>query len=373
MFMRILTVTLLLACNNLQANDLNKTLEKKIDAIVADKVSKDTPGCSIGLMNNQELLVAKSYGMANLEQNTKLSSKSIHRLASVSKQFTAFSVLLLADEGKINLDDDIRTHLPDLHDYGTKVTINTMLGHASGMGDYRDLDKLLPTPLKSVAGGKFRLGDEDYLTINEYYDVIKTLPLVQPPNHAQRYSNFAFFLLSILVEKVSGETLREYSDRRIFKPLGMNNTFFADNLWEIVPNRASGYANMGEGKYINHMTNIFAVGDGGLHTNIEDMALWNAHFYKPTLGKNPKQLMKLMNTPNTNLGNNEDAEYFYANGQYTKRGSYEHSGGWLGTATFYTRRTTEKTSVAVFCNVGGFDAHIIGFEILDMAKELLAD
>jgi len=369
--MRILTVVLLLACSNLQANELNKALEKKIDAVIADYVTDDTPGCSIGLMNNKELLFAKSYGMANLEQNTKLSSKSIHRLASVSKQFTAFSVLLLADEGKIDLDDDIRTHLPDLHDYGTKVTINSMLGHASGMADYRDLDKLLPTPLKSVAGGKFRLGDEDYLTINEYYDVIKTLPLVQPPNHAQRYSNFAYFLLSMLVEKVSGETLRQYSDKRIFKPLGMNNTFYADNLWEIVPNRASGYANIGEGKYINRMTNIFAVGDGGLHTNIEDMALWNAHFYKPTLGKDPQQLMKLMITPNTSLGYDEDADYFYANGQYTNSNSYDHSGGWLGTSTFYIRRPAEKTSVAVFCNIGAFDAPTIGFEIIDMAKELL--
>ena len=175
----------------------------------------------------------------------------------------------------------------------------------------------------------------------------------------------------MLVERVSGETLREYSKRRIFKPLGMNNTFFADNLWEIVPNRASGYARRGEGKYINRMTNIFVVGDGGLHTNIEDMAIWNAHFYKPTLGKNPQALMKFMNTPNTDLGNEEDAEYFYANGQYTKRGSYEHSGGWLGTSTFYTRRPYENTSVAVFCNVGGFDAHVIGFDILDMAHELL--
>lgn len=373
MHFRTFSVALIMACSSLQANEIHKTIEKKIDAIVSDKIAKYTPGCSIGLMNDQKLIVAKGYGMANLEQNTVLTSQSVHRLASVSKQFTAFSVLLLADEGKINLDDDIRTHLPDLYDYGTKVTINSMLGHASGMGDYNDLDKLLATPLKSVAGGKFRLGDEDYLTIKEYYNVIKSLPLVQPPNQAQRYSNFDYFLLSMLVEKVSGESLREYSDRRIFKPLGMKNTFFADDLWEIVPNRASGYANLGEGNYINRMTNIFAVGDGGLHTNIEDMALWDAHFYKPTLGKKPQELMKLMNTPNTNLGNEEDAEYYYANGQYTKRGSYEHSGGWLGTSTFFTRRPDEKISVAVFCNVGAFDAHIIGFEILDMANELLAD
>ena len=184
MFQKTLITTLLLTSISLQASEISEsvkqTIENKIDAMVAEQITDDTPGCSIGLMNKQELIFTKSYGLANLEQNTKLTSQSIHRIASVSKQFTAFAVLLLADEGKISLDDDIRTHLPDLYDYKTKVTINAMLGHASGMGDYRDLDKLLPTPLKSVAGGKFRLGDEDYLTINEYYDVIKSLPLVQP-------------------------------------------------------------------------------------------------------------------------------------------------------------------------------------------------
>jgi CubicO group peptidase (beta-lactamase class C family) len=373
MYLRTFIVALITACSGLQANEIHKTIEKKIDIIVSDRIAKDTPGCSIGLMKDQKLIVAKGYGMANLEQNTVLTSQSIHRLASVSKQFTAFSVLLLADEGKINLNDDIRTHLPDLYDYGTKVTINSMLGHASGMGDYNDLDKLLATPLKSVAGGKFRLGDEDYLTINEYYDVIKSLPLVQPPIQAQRYSNFAYFLLSMLVEKVSGESLREYSDRRIFKPLGMNNTFFADDLWEIVPNRASGYAHIGEGNYINRMTNIFAVGDGGLHTNIEDMALWDAHFNQPVLGRNPQKLMMLMNTPNTSLGYDEDETYKYANGQYTNGSTYDHSGGWLGTSTFYMRKPNEKISVAVFCNVGAFDSAIVGMEILDMAHEYLAD
>jgi len=369
---RMTLIILLIAFHTgVQARDHEGKLSKRVDSIFSESINSNTPGCSVGLMKDHDLIFAKGYGLANLEQNTALSSQSIHRIASVSKQFTAFSVLLLAEEGKISLEDDIRVYLKDLHDYGTKITINSMLGHVSGMGDYRDLKALLEQPLKSVAGGPFRLGDEDYLTIDEYYDVIKTLPLVQQPNTSQRYSNFAYFLLSMLVEKVSGETLRQYAEKHIFKPLGMNNTFFADDLWEIVPNRASGYADMGNGKYINRMTNIFVVGDGGLHTSIDDMAIWDENFYEPKLGKDPEKLIAQMNRPNSNLGYDEDEAWKYANGQYTDGKSFEHWGGWLGTSTAYIRRPLEKTSVAVLCNIGGFDASKFAFEILDIANEVL--
>ena len=178
MIFRSVVVTMFVLFNShLQANEVNDNFEKRVDNIFQDKFPADSPGCSVGVFKDQSILFEKSYGLANLEHNVPLSAKSVHRLASVSKQFTAFSVLLLADEGKIDLEDDIRIYLPDLHDYGTKVSINSMLGHFSGMADYRDFEKLLPKPLLSSAGGPFRLGNQDYLTNNEYYDVIKTLPL----------------------------------------------------------------------------------------------------------------------------------------------------------------------------------------------------
>ena len=118
------------------------------------------------------------------------------------------------------------------------------------------------------------------------------------------------------------------------------------------------------------MTNNFTVGDGGLHTSIEDMALWDTHFYTPKLGRTPRKLMNQMNTPNSQHGNDEDARYKYANGQYTEGTVFEHSGGWLGTATAYLRRPNDKISVAIFCNLEGADSMTFAYEIAEIAKEI---
>lgn len=338
------------------AND--NEFNKKIDSIFANQFEPDSPGCSVGVIKDNQLVFAKGYGLANLEHNIPLSADSVFRMASVSKQFTATAVLLLADEGLIDLQEDIRTYLPELADYGSKVTVNAMLGHFAGMGDYDMVGDSYEgkakgefSNLKSAAGGEFRLGNEDYLSIDEFYQVVKKLPLRRKPDTQMEYSNFAYFLLSMLVEERSGMTLREYSEKNIFKPLGMKVTFFSDDANEIVKNRASGYAPLKSGGYETNMTNLFWVGDGGLHTSINEMLLWDEQFYSPKLGKNPQEFLKRMLTPNSThqLGGK-----LYANGQFVKSmdkiTKYSHSGGWLGTSTYYARIPEEKLSVAVLCN-----------------------
>ncbi len=331
---------------------------ERVETVFANQFSVNSPGCSVGVIHNNELIFAKAYGMANLEHNIPLSTDSVFRIASVSKQFTATAVLLLADEGLIDLNEDIRTYLPELADYGSKVTVNAMLGHFAGMGDYDMVGDSYEgkadgkyTDLKSAAGGEFRLGNEDYLSIDEFYQIVKTLPLRRKPNTQMEYSNFAYFLLSMLVEKRSGMTLREYAQKNIFKPLGMHNTFFSDDANEIVKNRASGYAPLKTGGYETNMTNLFWVGDGGLHTSIRELQRWDQQFYTPKLGKKPKEFLKKMLTPNSN---HKLAGMLYANGQFIKKTDeftqYLHSGGWLGTSTFYGRIPEQKLSVAILCN-----------------------
>ena len=334
-----------------QAQTPNKS---QIDKVFSD-IEAQNPGCSVGVIKNGKLIHKAGYGMANMELNVPLDGSHVHRIASVSKQFTGFAVVLLADEGKIDLNADIRTYLPELRDYKAPVTINAMLGHYSGMGDYDFVDAKLDQAsyqLKSTMGGEFRLGNEDYLTIQEFYDYVKTVPLRNQPNEDFRYSNYAYFLLSMLVERVSGESLREYSEKRIFKPLGMTSTFFSDEPTEIVKNRADGYSKNKAGKYFTNMTNLFWVGDGGLHTTIEDMAKWDAYFYKPTLGKNPQQLLNTFMRPNSTEITAEGR--YYANGQFiTEKDGVEiihHSGGWLGTITNYERIPEKQYASIVFCN-----------------------
>lgn len=346
-------------------------LSRDIDAIFAH-IAADGPGCSVGVAKDGQWILKTGYGLANMELNVPLDGSHVHRMGSVSKQFTALSVLLLADEGKIDLDADIRNYLPKLKPYKAKVTINAMLGHVAGMGDYDLVAGSYEGPkaenaidLKSAAGGEFRLGNEDYLSIDEFYAVVTQVPLAQAPDQGFLYSNLAYFLLSILVEEVSGETLRAYAHRRIFEPLGMHNTFFSDDPVEIVVNRADGYKKNEAGEYVIDMTNLFWVGDGGLHTNLDDLLIWDTYFYAPTLGTDPKQLLALMNTANSP---HDDEGRLYANGQFvsTQQGStlFEHSGGWLGTSTYYARIPNKHRSLMMMCNDAGLDVSALAEEAL---------
>lgn len=323
-----------------------KLLEKRMDAIAEKSISSDGPGCSIGIIQNEQFIFKKHYGLANLEHQIPLNSKSVFRMASVSKQFTAFAVLLLADDGAIKLDDDIRHYLPELKDYGRKITINSTLGHFSGLGDFEDH---LDTLRKSSLSG-FMIGSEQFVSNAEYYSVIKDFPLVHEPGTTMEYSNHGYIILAKLVERVSGMTIREFTDKRIFMPLGMNHTFFSVSAEEVIPNRASGYRSPEAGKQLNHLTALHTIGDGGLFTTIDDMLIWDNHFYTPKLGKNPEELMALMNQQNVNIPDSDEGKWYYANGQYTDGRYFFHNGGWVGTDTSYIRRPDTKTSVVGMCN-----------------------
>lgn len=288
-------------------------LEKRMDAIAEKSISPDGPGCSIGIIQNEQFIFKKSYGLANLEHQIPLNSQSVFRMASVSKQFTAFAVLLLADDGAIKLTDDIRQHLPELKDYGRKISINSILGHFSGLGDF---DDHLSTLRESALSG-FIIGSEQFVSNAEYYSVIKDFPLVHEPDTTMEYSNHGYIILAQLVERVSGMTIREFTDKRIFKPLDMKHTFFSDSAEEVIPKRASGYRSPETGKQLNHLTALHTIGDGGLFTTIDDMLIWDNHFYNPKLGKDPDRLMALMNEPNVNIPESDEGKWYYANGQNT--------------------------------------------------------
>jgi len=352
-----------------------------LDAKLKALIPANEPGCSVGVFESGNALVKEGYGLANAELNIAISDHNVHRMASVSKQFVAMAVRLLADQGKIDLKKDISTYVANLPDYGAKVSIESILGHTAGMGDYDMLsthgypnDFEAPEGalnLKAVSGHPFRLGNEDYLSVSEFHEVVKKLPLVIEPNSAWRYSNMGYVMLAILIEEVSGLTLREYSEQYIFKPLDMNNTFFADNATELVENRAYGYMKDESGKYINNMTNLFVVGDGGLHTNIADMQKWDAQFYAPKLGVNPKTFMRGFMQANSPLTVNPESgsDTFYVNGQFTSMTEngplVSHSGSWLGASIMYRRYTEKQFMNLVMCS----NVSISSREIADAIDE----
>lgn len=357
-----------LAAADARASDLSQQLDG-----IFGGIDPAGAGCNVGVLEAGEWQHRKGYGLANLELAVPLDGSQVHRMGSVSKQFTAMAVLLLADEGRIDLDADIHDYLPELPPYASRVTVNAMLGHVSGMGDYDLISGSYEGPaaeksidLRTLSGRPFSLGNEDYLRIEEFYDVVKRVPLAAPPEQAFRYSNLAYFLLSMLVEAVSGESLREYAERRIFAPLGMRDTFFSDDPVELVPNRAYGYKRNAAGEWINDMTNLFWVGDGGLHTTLDDLALWDRNFYRPTVGDDPTALIARMNTPNSDF----DARGArYANGQFVSEiegtALFAHSGGWLGTLTYYGRLPAREASLFMLCNDASLDVDTLREQALE--------
>jgi len=371
----LLPLALCLHCFQSNAEDALRQLEVKMDAIATAMIEPSGPGCSVGIIQQGEFIFQKHYGLANVEHSVPISASTRFRMASVSKQFTAMAVLLLADNGLINLDDDIRKYIPDLYEYQHEVTINAMLGHFAGMGDYDTLNELLSEPLHSVSGKPFRLGDEDYLSNDEYYDLLKTLPLLTAPEKEQRYSNFAYNLLTLLVENVSDQTFRAFTTARIFTPLGMKHTFFADDKREVIPHRAYGYISTknetsGKAKLEVNMTNLYVTGDGGLFTTLEDMRLWNNQFSNPILGKKPAEFIALMNTPNGDFPDRDEHKWYYANGQYTDGRYYFHNGGWLGTSTSFIRRPDTNTSVVAMCNSNSLDTNALTYPVFQILADL---
>jgi CubicO group peptidase (beta-lactamase class C family) len=370
MFLRILSATLAFSCASLPAGAAQsldqEKLEQGVGALFAEKsIDNTTPGCAVGVIEGGKWALRKSYGMANLEHNIPITNKSIFRTGSLSKQFTAAAIALLAEEGKIDLDADIHTYLPDLAEYGHKVTIRQMIHHVSGIPDYEDG---LPA-LKTADGKNLRLENQDYLTIAEFYDRVKAIPLFAPPETEFAYSNTAYFLLSQIVQAASGQSLRAYAETHIFTRLGMHESFFNDEVNDVVKNRVDGYSRNEDGSYSIFMTNLSWVGDGGIYTNLEDFLIWDQNFYHNRLGNRGTDLVRQMEQPYSVSG-----EYAWGQVVGTYRGLKQiaHTGSWVGFTSFYVRYPERQTSIVTFCNSNVMDA-IVGKKVRDLVLDQMTD
>src|SRR5215475_2588927 len=202
----------------------------KVDVVFANYDKPDSPGCALGVIKDGKLIYSRGYGMANLEHNIANSPKLVYDIGSTSKQFTAASILLLAAQGKLSLDDDVRKYIPELPVYQEPITIRQMLHHTSGLRDYM--------PLVTLAGVNLNdtMTEDDTLRL-----IVRQKGLDVTPGAEWYYSNTGYFLLSIIVKRVSGKSLAEFAKEQIFDPLGMKSTIYLDNHKRIVPRRATGY------------------------------------------------------------------------------------------------------------------------------------
>jgi len=331
--------------------------DQKMDELFAQYDNPNTAGMSVAVVRNREIVFKKGYGSANLEYDIPITSKTIFNIASVSKQFTAYAILLLANENKLSMDDDIRKYIPELPDFGKTITLQQLANHTSGLRGYLGL--------LALTGWRY----EDVLT-NE--QVLKLLynqnKLNNKPGEEFLYINSGYFLLAMAIERASGMSFSEYAKRNIFEPLNMTNTQVFDNYHLVIKNIADSYTP--EGNYF--MKDLFAssnVGPGNICTNIDDLSLWAANFIEPKVGN--AEIIEQMNSC-AELNNGKKISW-YANGQdiRTYRGLklYSHGGITGGYRTFFGRFPDQKLSIILMSNDGSIDWDGLGLKIADIYLE----
>ena len=377
-------IVILISFASLSVNANMSDLSKKIDLLFDDRSQK--PGCAVGLIENGEYIHSKGYGLANLEHEIPIGMDTIFRIGSVSKQFTTMAIAILEEKDELSFEDEMKVHIPDLVDYGEKVTINHMIHHYSGLGDYEYMD--YPGRFKNALGEEFRWGNEDYLTNKEFHDLIKTLPLIRKPEKKFHYSNTGYVLLALVAENASGMSLREFAEKEIFKPLGMNNSFFNDDVNLPFKNRADAYTPIDDesDKYKINVTNLSWVGDGGVYTSLNDFIKWDENFYENKLSMGGQSLIQTMEMTfeetkvskrNQKMDKEKENESTYAFAQnlayYNGYKRWSHSGSWVGWLAHYARFPELRFSTVVFCNTNEIDATIISDKVVDIYFETLGE
>jgi CubicO group peptidase (beta-lactamase class C family)/lysophospholipase L1-like esterase len=302
--------------------------------------NQQTPGCAVGVSAGGRVLLEKAYGMADLEHGVPNRPDTIFEAGSVSKQFTAAAVLLLAHDGKLSLDDPVRRHIPELPDYAAPVTIRQMLHHTSGLRDWGSIEWIAGWPR----------GTRVY-THAHVLDILQHQRALNfPPGTQWSYSNSGYNLSAIIVSRVSGESFAEFTRKRIFEPLGMTRTSWRDDFTRIVKDRAVAYAES-DGRYAQDMPFENVHGNGGLLTTVGDLLRWNENFVTPKVGD--AGFIHLMQTSGM-LGNGRETGYAYGLALASHKGlaEFRHSGTTGSYRAYLARFPEGHVSVAVLCNAG---------------------
>jgi CubicO group peptidase (beta-lactamase class C family) len=330
-------------------------LERKVDQVFAAYDKPDTPGCALGIVRDGEFIYKKGYGAASLELGVPLTPQSVFYMGSVSKQFTAASVVLAAEQGYLSLDDDVRKYVPELPSYGEPITLREMLHHTSG---FRDILGLL-----LLAGRNF----EDIHPTSELLDLLsRQKALNYMPGDEFLYSNTNYFLMSVVIRRATGKPLSQFAEENIFKPLGMTRTRFYDDRSVVVPGRVPAYTPRPAGGFrIDWSTNFDKIGDGGLMSSVDDLLEWDRNFYANKLGKGT--LLKEMQTQGM-LNNGKQIEYALGLFISTYRGLpiVEHDGALFGYRTALLRFPQQNFSVITLCNVGTSNPGRLSYLVADL-------
>lgn len=314
-----------------------------VDEIFA-KWSSATPGCAVGIGVGRRPVLLKAYGMADLEHDIRNTADTIFEGGSLSKQFTALAIQLLAGEGKLSLDDPVRKYIPELPDYGMPLTIRHMLTHTSGLRDWGSV--------AGIAGAPRTTREYTHAHVLDIVSRQKSLNFT--PGDKYSYSNTGYNLAAIIVSRVSGIPFAEFSKQRIFGPLGMTHTSWRDDHTRIVRNRAIAYSEE-RGEFHIEMPFENVHGNGGILTTVGDLLIWNDNFVTPKVG-NAKLIAEMSTLGRFNDGTMQNYALGLMVGELRGVTNISHSGSTAGYRAHLNRFPEAGLSVAVLCNVSSGDA-----------------
>ncbi len=323
----------------LAAQSLTDVQRQRVDSVFADFDGTSRPGCSLGIGRNGTPVYLRGYGMSDLQHNLAITPQSIFHVASVSKEFTAFAIGLLADDGKLSLDDDVHKYLPELPDYGKPITLRHLIYHTSGIRDQWEL--------LGLAGWRY---PDDLFTQEDVLQIVtRQKHLNFDPGEQWLYSNSGYTLLAIIVERVSGKTLRRFADERIFQPLGMTRTQVHDDHARIVVDRTSAYERGDSGVWKISIPDFDTHGATSLFTTAADLLKWMHNFDAPTVGS--AALIRDAQT-SSKLNSGKDTNYAFGLSLETYRGvrAIGHGGADAGYRADVVRFPDEGLEVSVLCN-----------------------
>ena len=327
----------------------------EIDKLVSQVSRPDSPGCSVAIARNGEIVYKRAQGMADLEHDVQLTTDSVFDIGSVSKEFTAASIILLAQAGKLKLSDSVRKFIPELPALYDPITIDHLIHHTAGVPDVLWLWALRHDGLGEThvseneaevhdGNGDFHYSVDDFLTL---LGRVKAL-MFDPGDHFT-YSNSNYILLSIVVQRASGKPLRDFAQENIFKPLGMSHTQFVDDHGLIVRNRAIGYLPKKGGGFFKDANVCGLIGDGGVYTTPEDLLRWDQNFDTGQVGG--PEFLKLMLQP---VKLRSGKEYGYGGGLYLRKyrglDMVGHGGGSSAYLADFRRFPGQHLAVATLCN-----------------------
>ncbi len=326
---------------------------KRIEQVVASMIGEDGPGATVAVARDGKIIYSKGFGHAELEYDAHNTPQTVFHIASVSKQFTAFAIAMLADQGKLSVDDDIRKYLPELHDFGSPITIRQLIYHTSGLRDQWNL--------LVMAGWRL----DDVITKNQILRLIsRQRELNFTPGDKHNYCNTGYTLMAEIVSRVSGKSFAQWTKENIFDPLGMNNTQFYDDHERIVPNRAYSYYYDVSG-YKKSVLNYANVGATSLFTTVEDLSKWAMNFENSKVG-NANVMAMMEQRAILNSGDTISYAFGQVIDKYKGLKTVSHGGGDAGYRTFLLRFPEQKFSVSVFSNLASFNTHQLSYTIADV-------